>query len=152
MMLICKWLSTVIARSDLRLVCVDEDSGMAERPTSTITDDCPAVSPFDCLVVHEFDGSMGSRLQIKVRLLKQGTSHCFRPGLLTPRPDFAAVGSLLDLGVFLHYGGRGRLGRHGRFESLSRDSEPSSRDPQLAGHASRRLHPGHGYHCWAFCR
>ena len=57
-----KWLSAVIARSDLRLVCVDEDSGMAERPTSTITDDCPVVSPFDCLIVHEFDGSMGSRL------------------------------------------------------------------------------------------
>ena len=56
------WQSTVSALADLRLVCVDKDSWMTERPTSTITGNGFSADPSDGLLVDQVNSCIWLRL------------------------------------------------------------------------------------------
>lgn len=56
------WNTAVRALADLRLVEIDEDSGVAEGTTAAVAGDRTVLDPADRLLVNEVDSSEWTRL------------------------------------------------------------------------------------------
>jgi hypothetical protein len=58
------WHAAVCARADLRLVCVDEDTGVTKRTSASVARNDFLLGPAHGLLVNEVDGSQRSRLRV----------------------------------------------------------------------------------------
>lgn len=58
-----KWETAICAGANLRLVQVDKDPGVAQRPTAAVAFDCPLVDPANWLLVDELDSCGWCRLR-----------------------------------------------------------------------------------------
>jgi hypothetical protein len=58
------WHAAVGAGANLRLVCVDEDTGVTKRSSASVTRNDLLLRPAHGLLVNEVDGSQRSRLRV----------------------------------------------------------------------------------------
>lgn len=159
-----EWKTAVTTNSDLGLVRVDKDLGVASRTLASFTSHDPLVRPPHRLLVNHLHRALRLRLcnvsalvrslsfhgsvpylKIEVRLLEPRACHGLRPWLLTPRPDTNPVWCLVDLGgLGLIHRCRSRLAAalrcagDGSFEVAGRGSKGAVRDAQSACHGARR--------------
>lgn len=102
-----EWHSAVCTPADLRLVCVDEDTRMSQRSSTTIARDNLRLRPSYRLFVDQVNGGHWTwllRTQLSLscvvdcshlifhdRLLKTGTNHCLCSRLLASRPRSSTI-------------------------------------------------------------
>jgi len=81
---VCEWNPAVAADGNLWLVGIDEDLGMAQGSSTTITGDDFMVGPLYRLLVNQFNGSVWLGLMLHNRLFKSWPCHRFFSRPLAP--------------------------------------------------------------------
>lgn len=74
-----KWKSAICALADLRLVEVDEDSGMSQWAASSIARYLALVRPSDRLLVDKLNGSLWARLADTISIEQYGIPRHIQP-------------------------------------------------------------------------